>query len=85
MDERELEDIYGPAAPYSEHQRGQHIRYRDVLGEEQSGVILWVCAAATVAGNKTLPLQYIVMRDGAGDSFPDAVAPGDVLVEGNEG
>lgn len=78
MNEQELEDIYGPAAPYSEHKRGQHITYRDALGNVQAGTILWVCAAGTVGG-RALPLQYIVVRDNAGDSFPDAVMPGDVL------
>jgi hypothetical protein len=39
-----LEKLYGPAAPYSEHRRGDHITYRSAEGEERSGTILLVQA-----------------------------------------
>jgi hypothetical protein len=41
----ELEELYGPAASYLEHHRGDHIRYH-LAGEpgEYVGTIIWVCA-----------------------------------------
>ena len=73
--EAELEQMYGPLAPHSEHKRGQHITYH-LTGEpgEYSGVILWVCEKTEQVG-----MCYVVERDGAGDSIPDVVFPAYIL------
>ncbi len=47
------------------------------LGRDQvwyAGVILWVCEATREVG-----LCYIVLRDSAGDSFPDVVFPASIV------
>jgi hypothetical protein len=71
----EMEDLFGPAAPYSEHKRGETITYR-LPGEagEYVGVIIWCVEAIEQVG-----LHYIVERAGAGDSFPDIVFPAFIL------
>ena len=67
----ELEQTFGPLARNREHNPGDHISYR-MPGEEgeYSGVILWVCAK-----NDRIDMCYVVLRDGAGDSFPDVCFP----------
>jgi hypothetical protein len=73
--EEALAETFGPAAPYSEHRRGETIKYRLPMVEgEYSGVIIW-CAAAV----DQVSMHYIVVRDQAGDSFPDIVFPAFVL------
>ncbi len=49
MRESELEELYGPAAAYAEHKRGDHLRYH-LAGDagEYEGTIVWVCAAGMV-------------------------------------
>ncbi len=75
----ELEDVYGPAAAFSEHQRGDRIRYTQD-DATFTGTILWVCAPGRVSENgPELPTRYIVDRDGLA-TFPDIVWPGDVIV-----
>lgn len=71
----ELEHTLGPLALHSEHKRHEHITYR-LAGEDEvySGVILWVCEKTQQAG-----ICYVVLRDGAGDSFPDVVFPAHVF------
>lgn len=76
MDEKELEEMYGPAAPYSEHKRGEKITFIEA-GETCSGVILWVCAAGAVGGRQT-PISYLVESDQQ-DGFPLVVWPGDII------
>lgn len=72
----ELEEIYGPAAAFSEHKRGDTITYLED-GIEHTGEILWVCAPGNIAGTD-LPTRYIVERENG--SFPAIVWPGDVLM-----
>ena len=71
----ELEQMYGPLAPHSEHKRGDRITYR-LAGEEgeYSGVIVWMCEKTKEVG-----MCYVVERDGAGDSIPDVVFPAYIL------
>jgi len=73
--ESHLEDVYGPAAPFSEHRPGETLKYR-LPGEagDYSGVILWCVEASEQVG-----LHYIVERAGAGDSFPDIVFPANII------
>lgn len=74
----ELEDVYGPAAAFSEYHRGDRIRY--IQDDEiYTGTIVWVCAPGRVSENgPELPTRYIVDRDGSA-TFPDIVWPGDVI------
>jgi hypothetical protein len=61
---------FGPRASYSDHKAGERIRYRGFRGAICSGKILYVSAPTVILGNQ-VPLQYAVMRDGEGASFPD--------------
>jgi hypothetical protein len=68
----QLEATYGPAAPYSEHKRGEHITYTSAEGERRSGEIVWMQAATDA-----IPMKYVVAPDDG--SFLDFVLPGDVI------
>jgi hypothetical protein len=72
----ELEAIYGPAAAFSEHKRGDMITYLED-GIEHAGEIPWVCAPGNITGTD-LPTRYIVEREDGG--FPAIVWPSDVLM-----
>jgi hypothetical protein len=61
---------FGPRAKYSDHKAGERIRYRGFGGAICSGKILYVSAPMVLLGNQ-VPLQYAVMQDGEGESFPD--------------
>jgi hypothetical protein len=81
-DDEELESTYGPAAPFSEHKRGESIRYRTAAGAITSGTILWVCAAKDVLTedgkeSKHIPLNYVV-EPAKDNNFVDIVFPSDV-------
>ncbi len=73
QNEQELAELYGPAAAFSEHKRGDRVRYIDAEGQEKSGVIEWVQAAF-----QDIPMKYIVIPDEEG-AFLDFALPGDVL------
>ena len=76
MDQEDyLREAYGPLAPHREHNPGERITYR-LAGDsgKYAGVILWVCEATREVG-----LCYIVLRDSAGDSFPDVVFPASIV------
>lgn len=78
----ELEDLeatYGPAAPFSEHTRGEHITYTSAEGAPGAGVIVWVCAAGMV-GNEHMSVRYVVAPDPP-TGFVDIVWPADVTSE----
>ncbi len=77
-----LEATYGPAAPFSEHRRGEHIRYTSAEGLPGAGVIVWVCAAGMV-GARHLGVRYIVAPDPP-TGFVDIVWPADVTSERKE-
>ena len=67
-----LEALYGPLAPFSEHKRDERIAYTSAEGERRSGEIIWVQAATDA-----IPIKYIVAPDDGG--FLDFVMPGDVI------
>ena len=74
----QLEDIYGPAAVFFEHKLGDRITYS--LGKDIcTGEIVW-CTAPQILKGKQMPVLYIVERDNAGNSFPDMVRPGRVII-----
>jgi hypothetical protein len=61
MDDKELEALFGPAAAYSEHRRGETIKYRED-GQTKEGVILWVCAdGQAVEGGRRVFLQWCIL------------------------
>ncbi|HLG65557.1 MAG TPA: hypothetical protein VKY19_26770 [Ktedonosporobacter sp.] len=72
----ELEDLYGPAAPYSDHRRGEHVTFTEE-GQTYTGEILWVCAPSEIAGRK-MPVRYVVEADQRG-GFPFIVWPSDII------
>ncbi len=41
----QLEATYGPAAPFSEHKRGEHLKYLRADGMASEGEIVWIQAA----------------------------------------
>ena len=76
--DEELETLYGPVAPYSEHKRGDTITYT-LSGVECIGTILWVCGPGEVVdGGQQHPLRYIVENVHGG--WPDTVYPSEVKV-----
>jgi len=73
----DLEDLYGPASKWSEHQRGDTITYRDLeTGYTKTGTIIWVCAPGQVGGHD-IDLHYVVELSGGG--WPDMVFPSMVI------
>jgi len=59
----QLEEIYGPAAPCSEHKLGERVTYS--LGKDIfTGTSAW-CTAPQVRKGKQLPILYIIARDQA--------------------
>ena len=72
----DLEATYGPAAPFSEHHRGDRITYTSAEGLPGAGIILWVCAPGLV-GNRHMGVRYIVAPDPP-TGFVDIVWPADV-------
>lgn len=75
---QELEALYGPLAPYSEHKRGDTITYEQE-GVRNTGKILWVCARGQVSeSGPVLPLHYIVENTHGG--WPDTVYPQEVII-----
>lgn len=77
-----LEDMYGPAAKFSEHRKGMHITYRSAEGPRRSGTIVYVQAANEVANQ---PIRYVVEPDdiesGELPGMPDVVWPADVIIQ----
>jgi hypothetical protein len=71
----DLEAAYGPAAPYSEHKRGDHITYTSAEGLRSSGVIIWVQARF-----RDIPLKYVIGPDTPGE-FLDFALPSDILTQ----
>lgn len=80
MAEEFVHPDFGPAAQWSEYKVGDHITYRQSGEAIYSGTIIWVSAAGEI-GTKHMPPNYVVERDGAGNSFPDIVFFSDVVVK----
>lgn len=76
-DSRNLEDLYGPLYPFSDHKTGDHILYFDTALGEQHGTILWIASPGEIAGTQ-MSVQYIVEPDRGG--MPDVVTPSDVII-----
>jgi hypothetical protein len=54
----DLEATYGPAAPFSEHKRGDIITYTTAEGLQSSGTIIWVQARF-----ENISIKYVVAPD----------------------
>lgn len=72
-DERELESMYGPAARFSEHHRGDRVVYMNGKGQLGRGVIIWVQARF-----ENIPVKYVVDPDNA-PGHVDFILPGAVI------
>ena len=77
--DEQMEEVYGPLPKFSEHKKGDQITYLDEYGIERTGTIIWVVAASGIVG-KQMPPYYVVERNGAGNTWPDTVFFGDVVV-----
>jgi len=75
--QEQLEKTYGPSAPFSEHKRGDRVRYLSASGEERSGMIVW-CQAST----KDIQMKYVIAPDDGG--FLDFALPSDVITQEQE-
>lgn len=81
MNDQQREDLYGPAATHSEHQRGEYVAFLEE-GKTYTGVILWVCAARELEKGTSIPICYIVEAEQQ-EGFPCIVAPGDIIERQN--
>ena len=76
----QFEELYGPLPHFSEHRPGETIRYL-ADGKVCTGEIVWVCAPGQTVKGHHHPLEYIVEREGVGDSWPDTVYPSEIIAE----
>jgi len=72
---------FGPAAPFSEHRRGDGIVYLRG-GAAHAGRILWVAAAIQQEGRPFLSMYYIVVAHTAHHQM-HLVKPAEVIVTKN--
>src|SRR6266566_7908018 len=79
--DEQLEDLYGPLAPFSDFKKGDHITYTSE-GRTCTGVVLWVATATRIAG-RDIPVQYIVECD-QHDGFPDTDWQSDIIMDPRE-
>jgi len=76
---QDLEALYGPLAPYSEHRPGDSITYEQE-GVRCTGTVLWVCPRGPVSeGGPELRVHYIVEKDQGG--WPDTVYPHEIVID----
>jgi hypothetical protein len=71
---KELEQVYGPAAPHSEHKRSDRVKYLRADAKLSVGVIVWIQAAY-----QNIPIKYIIAPDD--NSFLDFALPSDILTQ----
>lgn len=76
--DEQLEALYGPLAPYSEHKRGDITYEQD--GVQATGTVLWMCGPGEVVeGGQQHPLHYIV--ENVYGSWPDTVYSQEIIIE----
>ncbi len=75
----DLETIYGPPAPYSEHTCGDFVMY---VQEEifYTGSILYIAVHRPLLYRAKIALRYIVMPS-YDASFPEVISPSDIVIE----
>jgi len=72
--------LFGPEAPFSEHKKGESVKFFDSeSGTEQTGLITWVSAAHADRNGKNVPVTYVIWIEGA--LFPCFVNPSDVITD----
>lgn len=77
MNQEQLNALYGPSAPFSEHHRGDSITFRCYGNEIKAGTILHVRApSSTHEGGKEHSLLYMVDTN---EGFPVPVKPSQVI------
>jgi hypothetical protein len=81
MNDKELETLYGPQAPYSEYKRGDRITFIQAH-TTFTGVIIWVGASADEVLGQQLPIHYVVAADQIEDT-PLIIWPSDILEPAN--
>jgi hypothetical protein len=82
MTEREqLEALYGPLYPHSDHKLGETIRFYDVVTrQEHTGTIEWVKGPGeTTEGGHHFPVIYVMDSIDPSTGFPWEVFPSDVI------
>jgi hypothetical protein len=77
MNQEQLNALFGPSAPFSEHKVNSKIQFRCYGNEIKSGTILHVRAPGpTHAGGKEHSLLYMV---DTGEGFPVPVKPSQII------
>jgi hypothetical protein len=81
MNAEQLEALYGPLFPHSDHKTGERVRFYDVvLNSEQEGIILWVQAPGpTHEGGKVHPCSYIMDKVDPSTGFLWQIEPSDIV------
>lgn len=74
----DLEDLFGPLYKFSEHKRGDVIRFRESELGVIEGTILWVIGPGPIASTQ-LAAHYIV--DVPGHDWPETVFPSEVIAD----
>lgn len=76
MDDEEMEALFGPPARFSDHKRGETIRF-NLRGQDVEGLIMWVAAPSTTVKGRHAPITYICSVED--EITPTLVYPGEVL------
>lgn len=81
MNKEQLEALYGPIYPHSDHKVGEKIRFYDIVDkQEHTGVIQWIQAPGpNFQKGKDRPFCYVLDTVDASNGFPYMVAPSDVV------
>jgi hypothetical protein len=82
MNAEQLEALYGPLFPHSDHKIGQTVRFYDVvLNQELEGVIEWIQApGSNYEGGTPQPVSYILDIVDKSTGMPYTVFPSDIVV-----
>ena len=81
-DREQLEALYGPLWPHSDHKIGETITFFDIVDrQEHTGVIEWVQGpGANVEGGTPQPVSYIMDIVDKSTGMPYTVFPSDIVV-----
>lgn len=74
--DEEMEALFGPAAKYSDHKRGETIRFM-LRGREVEGEITWITAPSETVSGKHAPCTYVCYVEG--ELMPTLVYQTEVL------
>lgn len=81
MDREQLEALYGPLFPHSDHKIGETIKFYDVVDrQEHQGTIEWVQAPGpSYEGGAPQPVAYVLDIIDRSTGMPYTVFPSDVI------